>query len=256
MRPQQAVHSASGDQLQPGVLRWCGPRTRCGWEVPAGLETQPECSEQLQDAMNVAHCVAGELPPPPPAAAASCQRGPCRRRPGSVPTPTTAGGVRPQPEDRHRQANRRCGGRALDVQPRLAHAAQPAVGRQVGEQRSIAACYDSPSRFHPYCLRSRTTKPAHAACLSTLRPQDLPVANAQPEDIQDLLGGALFKALFKWMEESGPVYLLPTGAAAAPLWPPVHVCVVVAEGGRQTAPSLACCPQPAAHTQAPCPASW
>jgi hypothetical protein len=41
------------------------------------------------------------------------------------------------------------------------------------------------------------------------------VANAKPEDIQDLLGGALFKALFKWMEEAGPVYLLPTGAAAA-----------------------------------------
>ncbi|PSC76848.1 carotene epsilon-chloroplastic [Micractinium conductrix] len=40
---------------------------------------------------------------------------------------------------------------------------------------------------------------------------NVPVANAQPDDIQDLLGGALFKALFKWMEESGPVYLLPTG---------------------------------------------
>lgn len=40
---------------------------------------------------------------------------------------------------------------------------------------------------------------------------DVPVADAKPEDIQDLLGGALFKALFKWMQESGPVYLLPTG---------------------------------------------
>lgn len=40
---------------------------------------------------------------------------------------------------------------------------------------------------------------------------DVPVADAKPEDIQDLLGGALFKALFKWMLESGPVYLLPTG---------------------------------------------
>jgi len=37
------------------------------------------------------------------------------------------------------------------------------------------------------------------------------VANAKPEDIQELLGGALFKALYKWMQESGPVYLLPTG---------------------------------------------
>ena len=40
---------------------------------------------------------------------------------------------------------------------------------------------------------------------------DVPVADAQPDDIKDLLGGALFKALFKWMVESGPVYLLPTG---------------------------------------------
>jgi len=40
---------------------------------------------------------------------------------------------------------------------------------------------------------------------------DVPVADAKPEDIQDLLGGALFKALFKWMVETGPVYLLPTG---------------------------------------------
>lgn len=37
------------------------------------------------------------------------------------------------------------------------------------------------------------------------------MADAKPEDIQDLLGGALFKALYKWMIETGPVYLLPTG---------------------------------------------
>ena len=37
------------------------------------------------------------------------------------------------------------------------------------------------------------------------------MAKAAPADIQDLLGGALFKALYKWMKESGPVYLLPTG---------------------------------------------
>ena len=41
--------------------------------------------------------------------------------------------------------------------------------------------------------------------------QDVPVADAKAEDIQELLGGALFKALYKWMVESGPVYLLPTG---------------------------------------------
>ena len=37
------------------------------------------------------------------------------------------------------------------------------------------------------------------------------MADAKPADIQDLLGGGLFKALYKWMLESGPVYLLPTG---------------------------------------------
>ena len=46
--------------------------------------------------------------------------------------------------------------------------------------------------------------------------QNVPVANAKPEDIQDLLGGALFKAIYKWMLESGPVYLLPTGGRACP----------------------------------------
>lgn len=37
------------------------------------------------------------------------------------------------------------------------------------------------------------------------------MANASYDDIKDLLGGALFLPLYKWMEDSGPVYLLPTG---------------------------------------------
>ncbi|GIL60700.1 hypothetical protein Vafri_15234, partial [Volvox africanus] len=44
---------------------------------------------------------------------------------------------------------------------------------------------------------------------------NVPVANAQPDDIKELLGGALFKALYKWMLESGPVYLLPTGPVSS-----------------------------------------
>lgn len=40
------------------------------------------------------------------------------------------------------------------------------------------------------------------------------MADAKPDDIKDLLGGALFKALYKWMEVTGPVYLLPTGASS------------------------------------------
>lgn len=45
--------------------------------------------------------------------------------------------------------------------------------------------------------------------------QDCPVVNATPDDIQGLLGGALFQALFKYFKESGPVYLLPTGPASS-----------------------------------------
>lgn len=41
------------------------------------------------------------------------------------------------------------------------------------------------------------------------------VADAKPDDIKELLGGALFKALYKWMIESGPVYLLPTGPVSS-----------------------------------------
>ena len=41
------------------------------------------------------------------------------------------------------------------------------------------------------------------------------MADAKPDDIKDLLGGALFKALYKWMEETGPVYLLPTGPVSS-----------------------------------------
>lgn len=44
---------------------------------------------------------------------------------------------------------------------------------------------------------------------------NIPVADAKPDDIKDLLGGALFQALYKWMVESGPVYLLPTGPVSS-----------------------------------------
>lgn len=43
------------------------------------------------------------------------------------------------------------------------------------------------------------------------REQNVPVANASYDDIKDLLGGALFLPLYKWMLDSGPVYMLPTG---------------------------------------------
>jgi carotenoid epsilon hydroxylase len=48
----------------------------------------------------------------------------------------------------------------------------------------------------------------------TLSPRDdsgIPVANAKLDDVSDLLGGALFLPLYKWMTENGPVYRLAAG---------------------------------------------
>ncbi|XP_048127206.1 carotene epsilon-monooxygenase, chloroplastic isoform X2 [Rhodamnia argentea] len=48
----------------------------------------------------------------------------------------------------------------------------------------------------------------------TIRPGDssgIPVASAKLDDVSDLLGGALFLPLFKWMNECGPIYRLAAG---------------------------------------------
>jgi hypothetical protein len=39
----------------------------------------------------------------------------------------------------------------------------------------------------------------------------IPAASAKLDDVQDLLGGALFLPLFKWFREEGPVYRLAAG---------------------------------------------
>ncbi|XWS59588.1 hypothetical protein CRYUN_Cryun08bG0135000 [Craigia yunnanensis] len=39
----------------------------------------------------------------------------------------------------------------------------------------------------------------------------IPIASAQLEDVSELLGGALFLPLFKWMNEYGPIYRLAAG---------------------------------------------
>nr|CAB3500230.1 unnamed protein product [Digitaria exilis] len=39
----------------------------------------------------------------------------------------------------------------------------------------------------------------------------IPVASAKLDDVQDLLGGALFLPLFKWFREEGPIYRLAAG---------------------------------------------
>lgn len=39
----------------------------------------------------------------------------------------------------------------------------------------------------------------------------IPLASAKLDDVSDLLGGALFLPLFKWMNEYGPIYRLAAG---------------------------------------------
>jgi carotene epsilon-monooxygenase len=39
----------------------------------------------------------------------------------------------------------------------------------------------------------------------------IPIANAKLDDVADLLGGALFLPLYKWMNEYGPIYRLAAG---------------------------------------------
>ena len=39
----------------------------------------------------------------------------------------------------------------------------------------------------------------------------IPIASAKLEDVSDLLGGALFLPLFKWMNDYGPIYRLAAG---------------------------------------------
>ncbi|XP_022888641.1 carotene epsilon-monooxygenase, chloroplastic [Olea europaea var. sylvestris] len=49
---------------------------------------------------------------------------------------------------------------------------------------------------------------------TTFGPKDdsnIPIASAKLEDVSDLLGGALFLPLFKWMNEYGPIYRLSAG---------------------------------------------
>ncbi len=58
-------------------------------------------------------------------------------------------------------------------------------------------------REHFTQLRSRTarTRCTRDLCVHALPClQNIPVADAKPDDIKDLLGGALFQALYKWMK--------------------------------------------------------
>ncbi len=90
----------------------------------------------------------------------------------------------------------------------------------------VCARWEEPG--NPYPWPGNPPSCSHATPLAPFPlgspPQNVPVANAKPEDIQDLLGGALFKAIYKWMLESGPVYLLPTGGAGLRTWACLLAC--------------------------------
>ncbi|KAL6141880.1 hypothetical protein ACLB2K_060166 [Fragaria x ananassa] len=86
--------------------------------------------------------------------------------------------------------------------------------------------------FHSFSIRASTnkdpnpnSKPTSTSWVSpdwltsltrslTLSKNDdsgIPVASAKLDDVSDLLGGALFLPLFKWMNEYGPIYRLAAG---------------------------------------------
>jgi len=79
----------------------------------------------------------------------------------------------------------------------------------------VCVAEPSPGRRARLLARPLTPKKPSPPPKNAKSQQNIPVADAKPDDIKDLLGGALFKALFKWMVESGPVYLLPTGPASS-----------------------------------------
>ncbi|PKI48546.1 hypothetical protein CRG98_031067, partial [Punica granatum] len=55
------------------------------------------------------------------------------------------------------------------------------------------------------------TSLTRSVTLSGADDSGIPIASAKLEDVSDLLGGALFLPLFKWMNEYGPVYRLAAG---------------------------------------------
>ncbi|CAA0830350.1 Carotene epsilon-monooxygenase- chloroplastic [Striga hermonthica] len=59
--------------------------------------------------------------------------------------------------------------------------------------------------------RSRWRRLQERPQLKSSDESNIPVAAAKLEDVSDLLGGALFLPLFKWMNEYGPIYRLAAG---------------------------------------------
>nr|CAB3495336.1 unnamed protein product [Digitaria exilis] len=70
---------------------------------------------------------------------------------------------------------------------------------------------DEPTTATPWVSPDWLTSLSRAVGRGGADDSGIPVASAKLDDVQDLLGGALFLPLFKWFREEGPVYRLAAG---------------------------------------------
>ncbi|PAN48629.1 hypothetical protein PAHAL_9G396300 [Panicum hallii] len=70
---------------------------------------------------------------------------------------------------------------------------------------------DKPTTATPWASPDWLTSLSRAVGRGGADDSGIPVASAKLDDVQDLLGGALFLPLFKWFREEGPVYRLAAG---------------------------------------------
>ncbi|KAK5787389.1 carotene epsilon-monooxygenase, chloroplastic [Gossypium arboreum] len=69
----------------------------------------------------------------------------------------------------------------------------------------------TPSKTTSWVSPNWLTSLTKSLTLSSKDDSGIPIASAQLEDVSELLGGALFLPLFKWMNEYGPIYRLAAG---------------------------------------------
>ncbi|XP_010546518.1 PREDICTED: carotene epsilon-monooxygenase, chloroplastic isoform X2 [Tarenaya hassleriana] len=69
----------------------------------------------------------------------------------------------------------------------------------------------NPSKTRSWVSPDWLTSLARTLTLGQNDDSGIPVASAKLEDVSDLLGGALFLPLYKWMNEYGPIYRLAAG---------------------------------------------
>ncbi|KAG4177689.1 hypothetical protein ERO13_A11G323100v2 [Gossypium hirsutum] len=69
----------------------------------------------------------------------------------------------------------------------------------------------TPSKTTSWVSPNWLTSLTKSLTLGSKDDSGIPIASAQLEDVSELLGGALFLPLFKWMNEYGPIYRLAAG---------------------------------------------